>query len=671
MKKVLLLLVIIVNFFAFQSALKKYDELVLLNFNQFTESDQTFILALSGTLSAADTQQFQTDFDQLLTEYKINCYQRTYQDNQYILWTNTNDQHYLKNIPLTEGSLTVLEAGDYYFSDMSGQQGELFNPIKNEVFKLYYLNDFSDPLKSVFNPYYLQISGTDNEASFERFTEALRAMYPNLAVFTSSEASHVQQQQIEYRDVASAILTGLLVILILNAIIIRQTKKVQLLKLEGYSNWEIYLDQVGKYLGVVTLVTILTNFGLYWLFIHTNFASAKPFLGYLSIPVLIFLVGMVLFSGLSFVAISLINPNTAIKGKSALEKQKVFNYILKVGIVSLTTIIVVQSIGQIKQYINLATTEADYLARIEHLYTAAYRNPQSMGTINEFHPEADLAVKEQLSQENDYFETTMLEPFAVGNQQNFLFGMGDQAFAEQQFQIKTVGTTLLIPEPLIAQQKEILAGLGTIERSRLQLAGAKVTGYQAEQAQALLPNDYLYHGNHLANTIYLITDAVSMNISNSSFFTFSGDEPAAQAYFDQLYQEAGYASTELVRPVKSGYLSDKFLFMEEFKLFMPVFVMILLVIIINSLQLSLLDCAINDKKYALQKSEGSSNWSVLGWELSVNFFLLLIAEVILYQFTDLSLRELLVITISYAALDVLLFWSMTSYQQRHFAERIR
>lgn len=372
------MLVIIASFFNFQSALTKYDELILERFIDYNVGEQSFTFAISGELDTSDLNEFQKKFEQLLDKYKINSYQRLYVDNEQILWTYTNDESYLNNIALTEGTLSAINKGDYYFSNDGDKKGLIFNPIRDENYKIYHLSDFSNKHKSIFNPYELVTYEEDHDLVFNSFIDEFQSSYPSLSVEFFSSESHIEPITVGYEDVILAVLMSLMVVLGLNIIIIKQTKKIQILKLEGYSNWKIYRSQVLKYLGLILLVELVTNTAMYFYYIDTSFENAKPFLIYLIVPALIFIASLFIFSIISFITISLININSAMKGKSSLENQKNFNYMIKVALIVFTTFIVLNGINYLERYIHIVITEQDYLNNIKNLYSTTSVKPQHL-----------------------------------------------------------------------------------------------------------------------------------------------------------------------------------------------------------------------------------------------------------------------------------------------------
>lgn len=675
MKKILYLLIIILTFFTFQGALKKYDDLLSRNFNHFSSGKTAYTLAISGNLSAGETEKFQEDFDELLQKYQMDAYQRLYEvsTNEYLLWTNTSDANYLKNVPLQVGELTPIKKGDYYASRDEKARHTIFNPIQNEGYKIYYLSDFTHPLKSIYTPYAFAIHTKNPTETFEAFTQEIQANYPMLSIFPSVGEDYFPQPKTEYRELLTALMTGLMVILALNSLIVQQRKKVQFMKLEGYSNFEIYLEFVLKPLWKLVLLIILTNSGLYLLKIHTSFKNALPFLNYLLIPNLILFIGLLLFSCLSFFSIVLVNVNETVKGKSTLEKQKIFNYLIKVGVICVTGLIVLEGVTQMKQVAHLLLTEKQYEKRIENLYSVYSVKPESLGKVGEFNPEKELQVKAELTQKNKYFEMTPLEPLPVAGD-TLLFSLTNYDFVKQITPTIKLPTgkegLILIPEKLASQKTDILAALLKNERAKSTLKQPLIATYSASNQLFLPPSDYLKYGEN-SNIVFVATEALGLNISNTSYFTFTGTTQEAQNYFDNLYEENGTESTVMLQAVKASYAQPKFYFMEKFKMLLPIWGLVISVIVINSLQLGLFDQEINKKRNALLLIEGREMRALYGKELELNILLVCVAGLLLFQVTELKIPEIIVLTLSYCFLDTVLFAGLAHRKARKFLEVLR
>jgi hypothetical protein len=687
MKKFLVILVIIATFFSFQSALKKYDDLLLNNFGAVDSADsQSFEFSISGELDVDATANFQKDFLRLLDKYELNCYQRMYMDGEYLLWAYTQDENYLNGIALTEGKLSSVRPGDYYFSNDGNKKGVIFNPIRNENYKIYHLNDFSSKHKSIFVLYelvaYEAETGAEAMPLYDGFTEDFKTLYPDLSVRAMLLDIHGgdTNKTINYENIIFAILTGLMVILGLNVVIVGQTKKIQILKLEGYSNLQIFRDKVLRYLGLILLVMLVINTGLYLAYMETDFENTIPFLMYLIAPNLIFVVSLFAFSAASFAAISMIDVNSAIKGKSSLKKQKYLNYAMKVSLIVFTTLIVLNGVDLLTQYFRTAVTESAYVKQIDRLYNGANIKHQYVGATE--NPAKFLKnheeVQKYFKQNNNYFELMHLEQKSINNGKiKIVVADASKEYVEQYISQTTADRLeegenyVLIPKGL-ENQKDLI-----YEALRRDYIGFDPRGlgdiviYPGAKMNNVMPSDYIRYGMNVPKMVIVVTGGGFGSISNHSYFEYDGDPAEAQEYFDSVFSKFGAVSWVNVESVKEQYIFRKAFFLQGFYAMLPVFLMILLAIVTNTYQLAILNCEINDKRYAIMKSEGKGVSALISGEVKTSALLLLVAETILYMFPDIPFWTLIVVVGVYFVADVLLLRLTTGLRTRHFAEKLR
>jgi len=684
MKRILIILVTIAAFFTFQSALKKYDNFILDRFISVSPNNKPFHFAVSGELDTGEIADFQKNLLQLLDKYELNCYQRFTKDQEYMLWTYTNDENYLNGIPLTEGVLSAIHPGDYYFSNDGNKKGVIFNPIRNKNYKIYHLDDFSSKYKSIFNPYELFTYESDAELVYAGFKAEFQELYPNMSIFSTLldlGAHEESDMTIRYEDVIFSILTAAMVILVLNVIIIKQTKKIQILKLDGYSNWQIFRSEVLQYLGLIVLIQLIANVIMYFCYIETSLKNAVPFLKYLIAPNFIFILSLVILSVFSFTAILMIDINLAVKGKSSLKKQKNLNYAMKISLIVFTTLIVLNGMDYLKQYCGIVTTEPKYLNQVKNLYNATYVKPEYTGKMDK---QGFLGkqknVQDYLKKEHQFFELRHLEQVIIEKgKTNILVAEASKEYVNQYMQqlltesINNGKDYVLIPKSLENQKERIYEELSQkveyVGFDNLSLGDIVI--YSQTSVNPFEPYDYIHYGFDISNAVLLVKDRELGSIGSHSYFRYYGDPSGVQEYFDNLclhYQAKPYITIE---SIQEQYVFDKAFFIQEFKVFLPIFIMIILAIITNTYQLSVLNCEINDKKYAILKSEGRNTMYLIFDEVKVCIFLLFAAETVLYVFMNIAFGNLIFIIGIYFIMDLLLLWCTTGFRMKHFAERLR
>jgi hypothetical protein len=416
---------------------------------------------------------------------------------------------------------------------------------------------------------------------------------------------------------------------------------------------------------------MISNIILYCYYINTTFQNAKPFLFILVIAILIFIVSLFVLSIISFMTVFLIKINLAIKGKSYLGKQKNYNYAIKVLLIVSTTIIVLNGTQYLKQSYNILTTESSYLKNIKDLFNITYLEPQYMGYLEEIDLEKENQVKQYLAKENNYFELADLFTIDSKGNERLIYKVSKE-YVDKNLSLETTEKLkdekkyLLIPKEFSNQRDIILESLQQLAPYEVD----EIILYPETELEFMIPYHYIEYGDTTLENILYIDNSLS-SLGLKSFFTFNGNRDEAQKYYEEVSLKHGSKPLEYVESVKEKYVIEKAFFYQEFMIILPIFIMILIAILLNTCQLALLNCEINDKKYALLKSIGKSNFGLLIEELGIAAMLLLIAETILHLFMDISYSHLTIIIFVYLSVDILVFWIITSLKMKHFAERLR
>jgi hypothetical protein len=160
-------------------------------------------------------------------------------------------------------------------------------------------------------------------------------------------------------------------------------------------------------------------------------------------------------------------------------------------------------------------------------------------------------------------------------------------------------------------------------------------------------------------------------IGTQSYFSYQGDTAEAQAYYDRLLSGYGDIPKNVIESVEAQYRFGRALFFQELQNTIPIFLMILLAIMANAYQLSVLGCEASDKRHAVAKSEGRTTLSLIRGEISALILTLLLGAFLLYRFARVPVTDLALITGLYFIFDVAMLWGVTHFRTRHFAERLR
>ncbi|MCL2717421.1 MAG: hypothetical protein FWE14_01375 [Lachnospiraceae bacterium] len=677
MKKILIILTICASFFIFQIALLFYDHHVTQRFFDFYPGEYSYEISVAGELSVDETEGFQINLMRLLNEYDLYCYQRLYLNHQghpeLIVWAYTEDSYYFDNVYLTKGKLTAINLGDYYYSNDGEKKGLIFNPIRNNSLKLYHLSDFSNQNKSIYIPYYLFTYADGAEQIYHAFAADLRALYPDLIISTARGHRHRVEVSLDRIHSIFAILTGMLVIIGLNIMIIKQTKKIQILKLEGYGNGYLYQKYVLGYAGLILLTSLTTNIIMYLLYIKTSLNNARLFLNLLFTPNIALIISIFGFSFISFIAILLINPNLALKGKNYLKKQKLLNYIVMLLLIIFATGTVIEGAGLIGRFSFMIINEKQYLTRIENLYYGWSIKPEYIA-YSDIGIEGAKKMHEYLRAENNMIEVRMFEPIKIGRKEINIFEATKnyvrQYISEELATELTNMPYILIPENLAHLQEQISNIMRNYWYTRY--GSYEEIIYPWQKFAVIDPWLFIHNGINISNAIIIVSDSFGVNLSTSTYFTYLGDKNEAQLFYDELCLHFDTIPESIIESVMSQYQTFKVMFVQySLKNFLPIFLATILAIGANSYLIAVLNCEINEKRYAVLKCEGKTTFALIKDELITCFILLFLAEVILLYFVKMDFRELLTVIGIYFAFNVLILWCVTNYRMRNFAEKLR
>ena len=681
MKRILVILIIATTFFAFRTAFHKFDRYITSMFFDFNPGSNSFELSLSGELDEDGVKDFQENLLRLLDEYNLYSYQRLHVDHEvteYIVWAYTSDPYYFDNVFLTKGRLTAINPGDYYFSNDGDQKGQIFNPVRNKNYKLYHLDDFRNEHKSIFVPYIL-VSYADNpEPVYNELANELKALYPDFHVDTIMHHWHGSwgfgNEELNYDDIVFAVINGMMVIICLSILIIGQSKKIQLLKLEGYGNWSIYRKYVLRYIALILAVVLIANFALFLIYIETDIHSAGKFISLLVTPNLISAVSLFALSMISFYTVMLININMAVKGQSSLNKQKTLSYMAKVLLIVFTTGTIINGFYYVKLYYSIITTEQQYLRRIEHLYHAPNILPHYLAEavdIENFNIENAILRNEHLKEEINLFEIMLYERITINGKEILVFTASDnymqQYISNVSYEATDNVSNIIIPENLLHLQEQILSYLNW----NTFLGKMNTIAHTQFNIATVNPWIYITDGIDVHNAVVIIDDEPRVNLSGDSYFKYDGNVHEAQTYYSRVSSGFDTPPVSRIDSVTDLYIYARAFFVQNFSTLLPVFIITLLVVATNTLFIAILNCEIHSKKYAILKSEGRSTFTLIVGELKISVVLLLIAQAIIFWVMDIDPMSVLLLMGLYFALDVMLLWSITNRKMKKYSDRLR
>jgi len=680
-RKTVVLLVAISSVFMFRLALQRYDTYV---FNSITvyasEGETTLFLGVSGEISEDEVAGFQSTFMGLLDKYDLDCYQSLVIDSDHILWAYTDDERYLSEIPLTNGTLTSISPGDYLFSNDASSKGTIYNPIRNENFKIYHLNDFSNSSKSIFGTYQLLSHSKHSSTVYSAFVSDIKEQYPSLEYKTiESEMHGAELSTIDYRDMVFASLTAALAILSLNAFLSKRTKSIQLIKLEGYGSLSVFSRLALLQILSVVAVNIAISSMLFFLVVETDIRHAMSFVTSLLAGLAVFSLVLLLLCTITFAVIISIGPNLAVKGKNHLRQWKKMNYILSVLIFVSSASYLLDSLDNLVRMGRVVSSESKYLEQLDDLYMVSHIKPQYLGTMSGSDTGADtrgnMELVSYLRENNNFFFVMSYGSFSVTSESNNINIVFASKEYVQQFISKELSSQMsddinyvLVPSSLEESSELVLKNLNQMFPSFNGSLYNEALVY-SRYAISIEPHDFIQYGITVDNTVIIVQPKRS--IDSYSYFYYQGSTEQAQEYFDALMMENGIPPRWSITSISEQYQEDKAYFIQVFRDDMVVFALVIIAIIANAYHLAVLNCEADGKRHAVVLAEGHVVFSLVADEIISCAIALLAGTVLFMFFTGISITRTILLVFIFLPIIVIVLLRVTSKLCRSFANRLR
>lgn len=683
MKKFLILFVILASIFSFYSSLTKY-ETDLQNQRipgvQYLETSQ--LLLISGHLTIEQERSFYSDFVTVLRYHDVSTTQMFFDPSQHlsIYWVYTADMSALQGFRLRDGLITQLKPSDVYSSIPEEGSGTIFLPRSNQEIRLYHLENRSDPNSPTLGDFWLFTSHEDYTQRFRDVVMEMRSLYPHIHFDDSSMGSFGAGWVIpvEYNDIFLMVLLGILVILGFNVILLQHTKKIQIMVLEGYSRWELYRIFVLKNVAQIAVIFLLCNILFYTLYIRTTLTNGLPMIYFMSLPFVIFMGSLIFLSMMSFLLILSMNTNLSIKGKSNLQKQKYINYAIKVLLILFSTFIVLQGFDSIHRFVRMMRLESQFITYTTGIHQIGTNKPglSIVDMMEFFDPEKRILFQERLEREGNAFVNKGLFPMEHESSdtrrilsnvvsKDFLMHYMPTHVSEQFVHSENF---VLIPESLSAYEDDIMSWVEN-QQFFLWRAQADIIRYNEYVIPTISPYSFLQFGLYVNDVVYIVSEAWTSIGSVETYFMYDGD---GQALVDRLHEEIyGVPFFHIVSSIADIYSDARSEFLEELHNLLPIFLLIFITIITNVYQLAILNVDMNEKKYAIQKTDGEGTFYLIRYELLCSAIILLIAAVCMQLFMEFPLPQMLWILSLYMVLEVVVLYSVTHVKLRRFAEILR
>lgn len=581
MKKLLIALSIFISVFIFYNALQLFDLQVMNQLQSYSNEPKR----LNLSPGAIDKETFL----ELIEKYDIIVYSSnyTFEPKHIDIFTNTQDEDYLKGIYLTKGQIKTMTQTTTYSSNAKEEQLRLFNPINNEVLTFSSI----DMIQDVSGTFYLK---GDNAQSF---VNELMEIAPHSIHYLDIDGYSFEP--LPYRLVFSVILLILFAgsyIILFNIYLVKNTKQIQLYKLDGRSSFEIYAKTALKPLRDGLFIQLILYCLLSYFFIKTPLFNWGYYIKTLLIMQLFYIASLVLFSLINYATILISNTNVSIKGKYRLNYINVINHVLKFLVIFITFTFVLQSFRTVETYVESQKRLASQYEVTKNLYVmTGMKYTLSMSKVQE---DSEKAFNE-LEQKTKVYSYSSSAPVEMGlevirTSKEYLidFGLVDKEDIESSQRI--------IAFPETYQYASIIDQLESDYFQKFKATRIKIN----QTTPPPILNTYiLLYSNR--NFIYVV-DPLNNMILSDVFFEYEGTLEQAKEFLGEILENNNlpkdYIEVERYQRTIADSVGEWNT--SNIVISMPIGIMSLCMIVLLDIQINIIDFEKNKQRYFLWFIDG-------------------------------------------------------------------
>ncbi len=541
---------------------------------------------------------------------------------EHTIFVTTNEVYLKERVLLEEGYIDIQDEESMYATYNEKDSGKILqffgeaairiSAIQNYEFLGKYLNiinlegDFIENATNFFNEV-SQEFGLMNVASAQHF---------------SQEGSAVREKEI-LKEVNGSIVIKFAIVLILTVFfcikVFSQEKKISFYKLDGETNFSIYLKIfLNKYLlyqGIAALLFI----GLLYVFYGGNFNTWK-ILSFITICVLLgFIVLQIIASMMIYLFISYVPVTKAVKGENKLSDLQIFTYIVKFIVIVVIIPIIGSTFEEAKNFIIINYRYNHVYEKLENYYYFGSQGfsqeyDRDIGTEN-FIELRDKLVKEDglFSQGRSFFIEDNFDPENLN-----VFYSVDQFYLSQNQLLNECDINAIciyIRRDNSMDTEDVIENAKTLTRTEIPIQFIHYDDpLPTYSISDLMYNDFMDENFPI---IYTPPEERLDGQLNGMIFYHDGGLVSAQRRIDDVFKEFGYASKFRIVSMQSSYRqSYQFYSMKAFQEFIKFCILILAYIFTNRLLIEV-DMDTNRKRYKMSKIEGVNPYSFLIYFLKV------------------------------------------------------
>ncbi len=675
MKKNILFLTIVIIISSFYFSFKNFNNIstnVIYQYGDILEENNMEIkgIQVKRNINEINSFDFHKNFNELLIKNNLNTFKVVYgyseelQTSTVELYVSTNDKYLSKYILLDKGNLDLVSDNVY--------------STNNKLRNLRIANFFDDSyisVTSIINDndnggmYNITSLKGDFEQNFNNFILDLKNIYPSIdysLMYNENfiETNETKFKMIDYKEFFGnkkiKILIPIILIFLLCSKIFELTKKISVMKIEGYSSLKIYWNLFFKnfilYSTIVSSIIILLLYFYYLGNLRTfKYISICFILQFLQLFLL-----QIITSIIIYLIIKTIPIKTYLKGKTNLKEVFSIAFVSKVVIGFIIIPMIIPTFINIKNLYQISTRNKKVQEKLENIYffgTQLYSNYfEDIGSDN------FIALHDYLSENNElkslslgyYFEGSEVDfnkkIYFIDKNALFLENLvKKEEFKENEIYI-FIKENSMNEEEIEFYKNHSLSYLTETTNVNIISINKKIETLNPKE---ILYNDYIED----SVPIFYIPDEKGLEgqIVEKTFYYKSTNDINSQKYINVIFKSFGYTPTFRIEHLKNLYNNYYNFYYNEFS---KSIIILGLIIITYYLSCNLMvdtDIALNRKKYFILNVEGFIPITFIEYFIKILSPIVIGYILNLFIYHSFSINELIIFLAFFTIFELIMF----------------
>lgn len=520
----------------------------------------------------------------------------------------TNNDIYLKNqVLLEEGFFDITNNSTKYTSFTNEPSKKLANIASSNE---YYIQNMSHKNKYGGLLYLKNIEG-NFENNVNKAFKQLNEMYPNIEVkISNAYESDIHIDTMMY--IIEMFSITIILTLILCSLIFSKLREIGLRKMEGHSNFSIYLEFYEKPFLIFSVIMIMFSIIISLLIYPKNFLTLFIFAKSVLCQLVYILIIQQVISLSLFVLIVYVPISLSIKGKNNLKELQIVTYIMKFGISMLLIPTYISGSIALIDTIKIVSNHSISGNNLKNLYIFGselqsnyfdYENEEInqsvINTRNEFIEKNNAfflsgGYLENLRKPGELYSVLLADDqYLIRNE------LIDEDDVRLKDSIILVNINASINSQIINEYREVVSESTKLETHVIH-HDKKLMNYRSI--------DLLYQPFVKDKIIVYMNDSNNAPRLNGTMFYYTGED--VQKYVDNIFFENGFSSPFTIEPVTSRLEATyRYRVNYNMKYVIPIISMIIAYILISKLFIDI-DSEANKVKKFIKITEGYCKYSM-------------------------------------------------------------